>query len=307
MKRKLKLVISLAAVVLLILVVAIPILWPKPIKVETARAVRGPLLVTVDGEGKTRVRDRFTVTAPVTGLLRRIALRHGDEVNTGQTIAIIAPAPWGGQPTLGQEQTGVAQSAVVLAPARGRVLRVLEENERVVAAGTPLLELSNTAKLEVVIDVLSTDAVQIKPGDDVLVESWGGDKTLKARVRLVEPSARTKVSALGIEEQRVNVVADFVDAPAQLGDGYRVEAHIIVWRGDGVLKIPLSALFRRAEGWSVFVVESGRARQRDVEIGRRAASEVEIVRGIEEGAEVILHPANQLADGVSVEAQRGEQ
>lgn len=283
------------------LVVAIPILRPSPVKVEVATAQKGALQVTINAEGKTRVRDRFTVTAPVAGLLKRISLRRGDKVALGNTLAIIEPAPGGSLASTDQGQTRTIQSAVVLAPVSGHVLRVLEESERVVQAGTPLLELSNTSKLEVVVDVLSTDVVKIKPGTEAFIEGWGGDAPLRARVQLVEPSGFMKISALGIEEQRVNVVADFVDTPATLGDGYRVEAQFVIWKGDGVLKIPSSALFRQGDGWGVFVVENGRACRRLVEVGHRGDFEVEITKGIAEGESVILHPPNQIEEGTRVE------
>ena len=185
------------------------------------------------------------------------------------------------------------------APVAGRVLRVLEESERVVPAGTPLVELSNPT-LEIVIDVLSSDAVKIKPGAQVFIEGWGGEHALPARVRLIEPSGFTKVSALGIEEQRVNIIADFVDTEVPLGDGYRVEARIVMWEAADVLKVPLSALFRRGNDWHVFVIEQGCARERPVEIGQRTAYEAELLKGLMEGAAVIVHPSNQVADGVKV-------
>jgi multidrug efflux pump subunit AcrA (membrane-fusion protein) len=298
-RKKLRLAVTAAALLALVAVVAIPILRTKPLKVETARATRGPLRVTVDAEGRTRVRDLFTVTAPVAGLLQRIELRRGDPVHAGATVAVIAPAPLSAMPQSNQTQTYVPQSAIVRAPAAGRVLRVLEESERVVAAGTPLLELSNTTKVELVADVLSTDAVKIRPGARVEVVGWGGDEPLPARVRLVEPSAFTKVSALGVEEQRVNVVADFVDPVVPLGDGYRVEARFVTWEGDA-LKVPSGALFRRGEVWSVFLVEGGRAVCRDVATGQRNGSEVEIRGGLSEGDSVVLHPPNELEDGARV-------
>ena len=139
-------------------------------------------------------------------------------------------------------------------PVDGTVLRVREESERVVSVGTPLLEIGDPTALEIVIDILSGDAVPVRPDAPVLIEDWGGDHPLLGRVRLVEPSGFTKVSALGVEEQRVNVVADFVDKPGTMGDGYRVEARIVVWKSDDVLKIPSSALFRRRSAWNVFVV-----------------------------------------------------
>ena len=175
-------------------------------------------------------------------------------------------------------------------PVSGRVLRVIEKSERVVTAGTPVMVLGDPGKLEIVVDLLSTDAVKVRQGMPLLLEGWGGEQEIRARVRVVEASAFTKVSALGIEEQRVNIVADFVDPPGPLGDGYRVEASIIIWEGENVLKAPLSALFRHGDGWSVFIVEDGVARRRDVEIGHRSQFEAEIVGGLVESTSVILHP-----------------
>jgi HlyD family secretion protein len=187
------------------------------------------------------------------------------------------------------------------APVRGRVLRVLEKSERVVPAGTPLIVVGDPAKIEVVVDVLSTDAVKVRAGDPVLLEGWGGDYPIRAKVRLVEPYGFTKISALGIEEQRVNVIADFVDSPGTLGDGYRVEARMIIWQSDKVLKIPVSALFRHGEGWSVFTVEHGRAARQDVEVGHRNPVDAEITRGLNPDVQVILHPNNNIQAGSRVE------
>jgi multidrug efflux pump subunit AcrA (membrane-fusion protein) len=303
MKKRLRLIITILAVVAIAMVVAVPFLRPSPVKVEVASVRKGALRVTINAEGQTRVRDRFTVTAPVTGLLKRITLRRGNQVAAGSTLAILEPAPWGSLPSTDTGQARTIQSGVVLAPVSGRVLRVLEENERVVTAGTPLLELSNTTKLEVVVDVLSADAVKIRPGTEVLIEGWGGERPLRARVRLVEPSGFMKVSALGIEEQRVNVIVEFVDPVGALGDGYRVEARFVIWEGEGVLKIPASALFRSGDSWSVFVIENGRARRRTVQVGHRSGFEVEIASGIAEGEVVIVHPSNQIEDGIRVQSQ----
>jgi HlyD family secretion protein len=191
------------------------------------------------------------------------------------------------------------------APISGSVLRVLEESERVVTVGTPLLELGDPEKLEIVIDILSTDAVPVRPQAPVLIEEWGGAGALQGRIRLVEPSGFTKISALGVEEQRVNVIADFVDDPGKLGDGYRIEARIVVWKGDNVLKIPSSALFRRRDAWNVFVVEGGRARRRAIEVGHRNPFEVEVLGGLQEGDLVVVHPSDTLDDGVRVELPEG--
>jgi HlyD family secretion protein len=200
-----------------------------------------------------------------------------------------------------ESERGAGKIVTLRSPVRGRVLRVIEKSERVVAAGAPIITLGDPGRIEVVVDLLSTDAVKVKPGAAVLLENWGGEAPLRARVRTVEPSAFTKISALGIEEQRTNVVADFVDAPGPLGDGYRVEARIFIWEADSVLKVPASALFRYGEGWSVFVVEGGRATRRQVVLGHRSQFEAEVLSGIEEGTSVILHPTNQIKDGSRVE------
>ena len=368
-------------------------LRPSPIGVEAGRVNCGSLRVTIDAEGKTRVRDRFVVAAPVAGRLARISLRRGDAVTRDAVVARIDPLPlapldprqlaeakarvataeqlrheaeavvehdradceqvWrefaraeglvetgdisrqeferarNADETCRRQleaarfraraaasevevakaallaveqagQSGEAATVLVRVPAGGRVLRVIEESERVVAAGTPLIELSNPARLEAVVDVLSTDAVKIHPGAAVSIRGWGGEHPLRARVRLVEPSAFTKVSALGVEEQRVNVIVDFLDQSGQLGDGYRIEAHIVIWEGENVLTVPTGALFRHGQSWSVFEIENGRAHRLEVEVGHRTALAAEVKRGIAEGAEVILHPPNQLADGARV-------
>lgn len=393
-----KRILNTIALVILGTVAAVMLmLWlrPTPARVDVAKATRGSMRVTVDGEGKTRVRDRYVVAAPVAGRIRRIALRRGDEVERGQVVAQIETLPLTpldprqraeaigrvnaaqdakrevdrmierskaiydqarrdcercevlarsgdiSRQELEKAQTEVATSfreyeaarsraesaahevevasaallaadqspssvtsvVKVQAPVRGKVLRVVEESERVIAAGAPLVELSNPSMLEVVIELLSTDAVKVQPGALVLIDGWGGQDVLEARVRLMEPSAFTKVSALGIEEQRVNVVADLTAPSTALGDGYRVEGRIIVWQSDDVLQVPVSALFRRGESWSLFVVENGEARLRDVEVGQRTAFGAEIKSGLDEGATVIVHPANTITDGARVETQ----
>lgn len=371
-------------------------LRPAPVAVDVAVATRGALLVTVDEEGETRVRDRFVVAAPVTGRLERITLDEGDAVEAGSVVARIHPLPLdprtfaeasarlqaaeqqkleaearvaqaraaldqagksaqrsrrlsrGG--TISPEELelaeldetthakeldaalfaasaadrnvaaaraalispgttgtivstcgGEAQPCVeIRAPVTARVLRVHEQSERVVPVGAPLVSVGDPAALEVVVDVLSTDAVKIRPLAPVQIQDWGGDKPLSAHVRLVEPSGFTKLSALGVEEQRVNVIADFAEAPAGMADGYRVEARIVVWEGRDVVKIPSSALFRSAGKWSVFVVRDGRARRAGIAIGHRSASEVEVLSGLQENDRVVLHPSDLLDDGVRV-------
>ena len=374
-------------------------LRPGPMRVETATVVCGPMAATIDGEGKTRLHDRFIVAAPVAGRLSRIELHRGDPVASGAVLARIESVPL--QPLdprqtaeararvaaaehltseaaavveraradceqarrereraerlvetgdvsrqeferlrnaeqtcrrqleaaaararaaaseadvaraalLALEQAGRSSDAALVtvrAPIRGRVLRVLEESERVVPAGTPLLELSREAgerALEIVVDLLSTDAVRVRPGMPMQVDGWGGERPLDAIVRLIEPSAFTKISALGVEEQRVNVVADFTSPTESLGDGYRLEARITVWERPDALKVPAGALFRRGAAWCVFVVENGFARTREIDLGHRNAAEAEVLRNLKEGERVILHPSNQLAEGARVIAE----
>jgi HlyD family secretion protein len=371
---------------------------PPAVPVEVAEVTRGPLRVTVDEEGETRVRNRYVVAAPTTGRLLRIDLDEGDAVAVGDVVARLEPSPLDprdeaaararleaavsqksgaaarvalARAALAQARrdaeraerlhaagalsaeayerahldlteaeqeleaarfaadaaeheieaaraaliavrggTAVASSAEgcptaapcdeVRAPVAGKVLRVLEESERIVLAGTPLVELGDPRDIEVVVDVLSADAVRIAAGDEMDIEDWGGEQPLRARVRRVEPSGFTKVSALGVEEQRVNVIGDFVDPPAALGDGYRVEARIVVWEASDVVRVPGSALFRRGEDWHVFLAEEGRARLRKVEVGHRGTFQAEVRSGLEPGARVVVHPSDRVEDGIRV-------
>lgn len=373
-------------------------LRPQPEAVETAEVARGPLEVTVDEEGETRVRDRYVVAAPIAGRVLRIDLDPGDAVAAGEVVARIQPAPLDRRTLAGAEarveaalanqraadaavvraRAALAQAhrdaermerlhvagtvaddvferarleettrqqeleaaryaaraaaheleaarAVLLAaegggpadpacggtdtcvavraPEGGRVLRVPVESERVVQAGEPLLEIGDPTRLEVVVDVLSADAVRIEPGALVRVEQWGGGEPLTGRVRRVEPSGFTKLSTLGVEEQRVNVVADLDDAPQTLGDGFRVEARIVTWSDDDVLRVPVSALFRHGDGWAVFVLEGGRAALREIEIGPRSATAARVDGGLEPGERVILHPGDRISEGVRAETR----
>jgi HlyD family secretion protein len=222
------------------------------------------------------------------------------EVEASRAVLIAARTPrQKGSGSRGPCEGG-APCIEVRSPVAGSVLRVYEESERIVAAGTPLLEVGDPRDVEIVVDVLSADAVKIRPGAPVEIEDWGGERPLEGRVRLVEPSGFTKVSALGVEEQRVNVVADFVDGAGALGDGYRVEARVVVWEAPDVLRVPGSALFRKGEAWHVFVVEGHAARLRAVEVGHRGSFEAELLGGLEPGERVVLHPSDRVQDGVRV-------
>lgn len=365
------------ALILIALIVAG--LWPKPLPVETVEVTRGDLRVTVNEEGKTRIKQRYLVAAPVAGQLRRIPYKAGAEVKAGETVvAIIDPlAPtildarsralaeagrdtaaanleraraahqfavselkrarqlysdktisdqeleqvqW--RETTAAKEAAAAQSALrqaqaelaefqatgsptrepveIKAPVSGRILRVVEESSRPVTVGAPLVEIGDPTDLEVVIEVLSRDGAAIQPGTRAELEQWGGEKPLQARVRLVEPAAFTKVSALGVEEQRVNVIADIVTPPGQraaLGDQFRVEARIVTWEAEDVLKVASGAIFRRGNQHAVFAVRDGRAELQPVTTGRSSGTETEIVSGLQAGEHVVIYPGDRINDG----------
>ena len=204
---------------------------------------------------------------------------------------------------IGGERVATATTFTDISPIDGRVLRVYEESSRDVAAGAALLQIGDPGELEIRIDVLSQDAVKIRPGQRVIIDHWGGEDPLEGNVRLVEPSAYTKVSALGVDEQRVDVIADF--APEQavgdaLGDGYRIEARIVVWEGDDTLQIPAGALFRQGDQWAAFRADGDRAQLVTVALGQRNGEGAEVRSGLAEGDEVILHPGDRIVDGTLI-------
>lgn len=224
----------------------------------------------------------------------RAALRAADADVTIARAALMGATP----------QRAGGQPVVVTAPVAGRVFRVREPSERVVAAGTPLVEIGNASGLDVVVEVLSEDAVRVAAGDDVLIDEWGGRDVLRGHVRLVEPDAFTKLSALGVEEQRVNVIVDLLDTPPSLGTGFRVEARIVTWRGSEVLTVPVSALFQQGGSWRALVVANGRAELRTVGVGHRNVENAEVLDGLAAGDEVIVFPSNAVGAGVRVTARR---
>ena len=203
---------------------------------------------------------------------------------------------------------GAGERIMVTSPIQGRVLKVLHESEGAVAAGQPLIEVGNPGSLEVEVEVLSTSAVRIMPGAKVVLDRWGGEAPLQGVVRRVEPTGFTKVSALGVEEQRVRVIVDFTSAKEawqRLGDGYRVEARFVIWEAPDVLQVPTSALFRQNSGWAVFVREGEVARLRPVEVGQRTGLRAQILKGLEVGEEVVSHPDDKIADGVKLKPRGG--
>ena len=211
-----------------------------------------------------------------------------------------AQAARAGLAALAGGAAGVSATVPLRAPADGRVLRIHEQSERVVAAGTPLLTIGEQSRMEVVVELLSTDAVRIAPGMTVRVDGWGGDRPLPGRVRAVEPYAFTKVSALGVEEKRANAIIDLDERPDALGDGYRVLARIVTWQAARTRQAPASAFFRCGESWCAFTIDDGRARRREVRLGHRTPTQVEILDGLPAGAMLVRHPPNGLADGARV-------
>jgi HlyD family secretion protein len=374
---------------------------PRPLAVDLIEAQLGPLVLTIDEEGETRVRDVFVLSAPVTGRTRRIEVEAGEAVTASETIITeiepvdpslldarteiegeaairsaeaalelarsevvraeaeldFARAEFDRQrqlreqgivaareldaaqreyrtrraaldttraalqersfevdrararlvsPLVATDPHGHCECIPIRAPVSGSVLRVLHESAGVVSAGEPLVEIGDATDLEVVVDLLSADAVKVEEGQHVVIEEWGGDAPLEGRVRRIEPLGFTKVSALGIEEQRVNVLIDLTSPQEQwkrLGHGYRIEARIVLWEGEDVLALPVSALFRTESGWAVFAVDDGVARLRAVERGVHTGLEVEIRKGIAPGETVVLYPNERVVDGVRVVAR----
>jgi HlyD family secretion protein len=195
----------------------------------------------------------------------------------------------------------------VKSPVSGRVLRVMQESETVVTPGTPILEIGDPTDIEIETEILSRDAVAIQPGDAVEIEQWGGETPLKGRVRRIEPAAFTKISALGVEEQRVILLSDLVDPPEAakaLGDRYRVETRVAVWHSDDVLAVPAGALFREGNAWKTFIYQDGKARLTAIEAGHSDGRLTEVLSGLQAGDKVLLHPPDTVRDGTSVQERR---
>ena len=401
MKTRNKIALGLA-----ILAVAGAVVWalrPQPIAVETAQVTQGTFERTVSDDGKTRVRERYVVSAPLAGRVERIRLKAGDAVQAGQLVAVLKPsAPafldartarelearvgaaeaqharartevartlaqrdqarsdYNRQAKLSREgfvsATALEQAELALrtaertleaanfaedaaghevqqaraalvryraestaripaatawevtAPVSGRVLRVVQESEGPVALGTQLIEIADPRSLEAVVDVLSQESVAIRPGMPARVDLGQGVAPLAARVRLIEPAAFTKVSALGVEEQRVNVVLDFaepLDRVETIGDGFRVEASIVTHRVENAVKVPVGAVFREREGWAVFALDGNRAVKRTVKIPLRNGVEALAEDGLKPGDTVIVYPSDALKDGARVTIRSG--
>ncbi len=386
-------------VLIAMLIVGVLAFLPQPIDVETAAALRGDLQVTVQEDGKTRIREKYIISAPVAGRLLRIGLDAGDEINEqNRLVAVIMPAEpemldarskAQAKARVDQAQASLARAKAnaqrirhrfeqsqkeyerakrlvqsisqnefdfaraefravaeevrtadfdvdianyelemagaalmrfsnqeagvepfeVFSPVHGRVLRVFQESSTVLEVGKPLVEIGDPENIEIEIDVLSTDAVKIEAGAALTVEHWGGGDPLKGIVRVVEPAAFTKISSLGVEEQRVNVIADFDETPERLkslGDGYRVEARITVDELSNVLLIPNSALFRYQRTWHVFRVINGRAFIQPVEIGLQNEEQTQVLNGLDVDDRVILYPSDKVSDQARVKTAGGD-
>lgn len=375
-------------------------LRPKAVLVESTVVSRGPLRVTIDEEGMTRVKARFELSAPVSGYVHRVHWEVGDRVEAGQVLATLEPlraavldprnraeaearvaaarsslqmalqdvnaaeanADFAKQElqrkqklteqnyisedemqlvqseyrraqaalhssrfavevarhnltaaetalrysAADTEQQGELEQVQLKSPINGAILVRHRESEGVVGAGTPLLELGDSSALEIAVDVLSFDAVQIEPGMDVIIEGWGGE-SLQGKVRHIEPIGFTKISALGVEEQRVWVIIDFtspVEQWSRLGDGYRIQASFVLWQGEDILQVPSASLFRQDQGWGVFVIKDGTAQLREVTIGQRNGFRAQITEGLSEGELIVIHPDSKLADGKRVEIRQ---
>jgi HlyD family secretion protein len=384
----------IAAVVLGALYLAIR---KPPYQVDLAEVTQGPMTVTIDDEGETRVHDLYVVAAPINGRLTRIELEAGDPVVAGQTVvaritpmdpdfldrrdearvraqiqsldAVIGSSSmrveqaraardlavqeqgrlralfergFATRAALDRANASVAQSSAayseavgateaarfernaaranlvtpdsqrgaraleVRSPVSGAVMRLPRESESAIAAGTPLIEIGDPSDLEIVTDLLSADAVRLQPGARVLIDNWGGATPLNGRVQRIEPLGFTKISALGVEEQRVNVIIDITDPPekwTKLGHGYRVIIRAVEWESKNALQIPVSALFRDKGKWAVFAVQKGRARLVPVTIRRMNDEQAELLSGLRKGATVILHPSEKISDDARVKAR----
>ena len=359
-------------------------LWPAAVEADLGRVTRGPMAVGVTDDGVTRAQELYTVSAPVTGYVRRLETNVGDQVAKGDLVAQMTGRPSApldrrsravlqdtldaaraqlrgaeaslsqarrdlqrseslakagfvaraqldalrtrvltGEAALQQSRAEAARIEALLAapgapaidrpvevrtPANGSVLSVLTESEGVIAEGTPLMTIGDPGKIEIVVDLLSRDAVRVRQGDRVAINQWGGSGTLAARVTRVEPFGRLKVSALGIEEQRVNIIIRLEPsasvAASRLGHGYQVEATVILWSRDDALRVPIGALVRgRIGGWTAFAVREGRAREIPVRIGQVNDTYGEVIAGLDEGEQIIVNPGTQVTAGVRIRSR----
>ena len=400
MDKGLRRKIFILSIVLVVVFLLILGFLPKTQQVDLVKVTRGPLQITIEEEGRTRLKERFVISAPTAGYMRRINSKVGDPVNKGQVVAVLEPLQ---SQSLDPRSRATSQASVssadaslnasierervatadadyteqrmerlkslyakgsiskdqfdqidsevkkakalqrsaaaavnvakselerakitlqnftavkrngkndavnVSSPVSGAVFRIYHESEGTVNVGEPLMDIGNSKNLEVRVEVLSSDAVKIKQGTAVLFKRWGRDEPLTGSVRLVEPAGFTKVSSLGVEEQRVLVIVEITSPPEKwqvLGDGYRMEAHFIIWEGKNILQIPASALFRLGNQWAVFVEENGKARRRVVEVGQRNGLAAEIISGLKESEKVVAYPDDSIGEGTKIRQRK---
>jgi HlyD family secretion protein len=387
--------ISIALIVIVLIIYG---LLPKTQEVDIVSVTRGPLQITIEEEGRTRLKERFTISAPTAGYMRRVNAKVGDMVKKGQIVAVldalqsqaldprsrataealISSADASLKAAVERErvttsdanyleqrrerlkalydkgsiakdqfdqivseaqkaralqisaaaEVNVAKSELerakvtlrnfsavkgggntvdVTSPMSGAVFRVYRESEGAVNIGEPLMDIGDAGNLEVRVEVLSSDAVKIKKGTEVLFKRWGNDEPLTGTVRLIEPAGFTKISSLGVEEQRVLVIVE-ITSPREkwnvLGDGFRMEAHFIIWKEENILQIPSSALFRSGKDWAVFVAENGRARKRVVEIGQRNGLAAQIISGLQENEKMLAYPDDSISEGTKIKQRK---
>lgn len=275
-------------------------------RVRVAEAATARARTVLDQAHQDRIRAERLLPSGGIALADVERLQRAERAATDELAAAVA------QQRVAEHDVAAARAALLMAdgpggptlalrcPLGGVVLAIPERSGRTVAPGEPLLEVGDPADLEVVVDLLSTDAVKVEVGARLLVSGWGGDSVLTGRVTRVDPAGFTKVSALGVEEQRVNVIGRLDAVPARLGHGFRVQAAVVLWAGDEVVTVPSSAVFRDGDGWAVYLVEGGRARRRTVTTGHQSSSETEITGGVRPGAVVVRHPTDRIQDGVRV-------
>jgi HlyD family secretion protein len=397
MNHSLRRKIFVVGIILIVVFLLIYGFLPKTQVVDIVTAMRGPLQITIEEEGRTRLKERFTISAPTAGYMRRINAKVGDPVKKGQIVAVLEPLQ---SQALDPRSRATAQASVtsaeasvkaamerervatadagyleqrrerlkalyakgaiakdqfeqidsearkaralqlsaaaevnvakselerakitlqnftrdgrhdavqVSAPLSGSIFRIYRESEGAVNMGEPLVDIGDAKNLEVRVEVLSSDAVKINKGTQVLFKRWGSDATLTGKVRLVEPAGFTKISSLGVEEQRVLVIVEITSPPEQwqaLGDAYRMEAHFIIWEGQSILQLPASALFRSAKDWAVFVEDKGKARKRIVEVGHRNGLAAEIISGLKENEKVLAYPDDSISEGTKIRQRK---
>jgi len=398
MNHSLRRKVFIVSILLLVVALLIYGFLPKTQEVDVVSVKRGPLQITIEEEGRTRLKDRFTISAPTAGYMRRINVKVGDPVKKGQIVAVLEPLQ---SQALDPRSRATAQAAVssadatlmaaierervtkadagyieqrlerlralyakgsiskdqfdqinseaqkaralqnsaaaevnvakselerakitlqnftarnsghdsvaISAPLSSAVFRVYRESEGAVNMGEPLIDIGDVKNLEVRVEVLSSDAVKIKKGTPVLFRRWGREEQLTGVVRLIEPAGFTKISSLGVEEQRVLIIVDITSPPEKwnvLGDGFRMETHFIIWEGEDILQVPASALFRSGAGWAVFIEEKGKARKRIVEIGQKNGLAAEILSGLKEQEKVVAYPEDSINDGTKIRARK---